>query len=64
MDIEKKRNELKVTLEDKVVCLAGHDDIEVFTIYTEVFDTHPHLSDNDRMALRDEFKKRGDIIIN
>lgn len=63
MEIIKRRNGLEVHLPNKVVNLRGHQDSDVYTVFTESVYTHPSLNDYDIKILNEEFRRRGDIVI-
>jgi len=63
MEIKKRKDKLIVSFDDKVVTLRGHQDRGYFTVFTESVATHPSLSDSDREKLKEELKRREDIVI-
>lgn len=64
MDFKKENKELEVHLPNKVVKLRGHQDDDVFTVFTESIETHPCLSDNEKKNIQSEVRKRNDIVVN
>lgn len=64
MDIFKKKDELEVRFPNKVVKLRGHQDDDVFTVFTESMETHPCLSDKEKKDIQSEIRKRDDIVVN
>ncbi len=49
---EKSANRIAISIEDKVVSLKGHDEIEYFQIFTESLETHPELSSQEKEEIR------------
>lgn len=64
MELIKKKDKLEVHLDEKVVHIKGHQDSDVFTVFTESVETHPSLTNSDIKKLKEEIKKREDIVIN
>lgn len=64
MDFKKEKNELEVCLPNKVVKIKGHQDDDVFTVFTESLETHPCLSDNEKKEIHSEIRKKNDIVVN
>ena len=63
MELIKHQNELEVHLENKIVKLNGHQDKDGFSLFIESLETNPTLSPEDRKDIREEVRKRDDIII-
>ena len=64
MEFEKKNKGLMVHLQDKTVTIRGHQDDDVYTVFTESLETHPSLSESEMGEIKSEIKKRGDIVVN
>ena len=59
----KKGKGVEVKLPDKVAFLKGHQDDDVFTIFTESLETHPLLSEKEIKDIYTEVNKRHDLVI-
>lgn len=58
-----KNNEIEISLEDKVVKLRGHQDDDVYRIFTESLESHPELSSRDKEKIKKLVEANPDIII-
>lgn len=63
MDIIKKTNELEVHIEEKVIKLKGHQDRDVFSLYTESVETYPFSSKKEKTLILEKIKNRLDIVL-
>lgn len=63
MEIIKRRNGLEVHFLNKVVNLRGHQDGDVYTVFTESVNIHPFLNDYVIEMLNEEFRRKGNIVI-